>query len=187
MSEVTDQDIAGASPAKSPFEGGVSATSAEEEIPNVSADEQAEYDRAADGLSDMLHQNEEMSTKITDGLLKEDPIGSTIQAATIVIQQLDERIDMDSAVIPQITSDTVEMLVELGEAKGLSFTGRQVQQVMGGTWEAVMIMFGGEDESINEDYATMTQGMGQAEIEDSMASYQQLTNEGDGAGELNNG
>lgn len=187
--QVSDQDIANASPEPTAIDAAKQAAEAPdgEEMPNATPEEQAEYERVFDGLSDMLYENDQMSKSISGSLMQEDPMGSTIQAALVTIQQLDERLDMDEIVIPQITQDTTEMIMELGEAKGLQYTGRQAQQILAGVWEGVMIMFGGEDETINEDYAAITEGMSEAEINDSMATYQKLLSEGTGAGEMEMG
>jgi hypothetical protein len=156
----------------------------EEETPNVTNDEQAEYQRVAEGMGDMLYRDDKMSNAVEQMLNPDDKMGSTIQAGVILMQQLDDRLDMDGLVVSQVTQDMSNGLMEIGEAKGLQFTPREMQQVTAGIWEGVMAVWGGEDETMNEDYATVTEGMAPEEIEEAKASYQQLLNEGTGAGEM---
>ena len=105
----------------------------------------------------------------------------------MTIKELDERLDLDDEVIASIAENASTMLMDLGDAKGLEYTGREQQQVMGGIWEGVMMLFGGEDETLQADYGELTQGMGQPEIDDAMNTYERLVREGSGAGEMTRG
>ena len=156
-----------------------------EEAPNVSQALQQEYEQATEGLGDMLYRDQKTSDAFDKMLLEEDPIGTTIQASLIAIQQLDQRLDLDEGVFQAVTQDAVNMLMELGEAKGLEYSGREAQQITAAVWEGVMQMVGGDDETIAEDYGTITQGMNEGQINDAMSTYKQLLSEGSGMGEQN--
>lgn len=124
-------------------------------------EEQAEYERAVTALHTVLYENEGTSQGIVDMLQPEDKVGSTAKAAILVIQQLDEKLDMGETVIPEITLDVADRIIELAErGKGMEFSEKETQAVVGATWEGVMELFGVDESS----YEELTQGMSDEEI-----------------------
>ncbi len=154
---------------------------------NVTDEEQTEYERASEALGDMLYRNEKTADAIEQMILPEDKMGSIIQAGILLMKDLDERLDLDLVVVSQITEDLVGGMFDIAEAKGMQYTGREAQQVLSGVWEGVMMMFGGTEETLQEDYDRVTEGLGEEEIEGAKASYQQLLDEGQGQPEMMNG
>lgn len=124
-------------------------------------EEEAEYKRSLEALHTVLYANEGTSQAVVDMLQPEDKIGSTVKAGVMLIQQLDEKIDMDESVIAQITMDAADRLIEMGErAKGMQYSEKEAQAVLGATWEGVMDLFGVDEGS----YEELTQGMSDKEI-----------------------
>lgn len=120
-------------------------------------EEQAEYDRALDSLHQILYEDPERSQAIADTLQPEDKVGSVTRTAVMLIKQLDEGIDLDENVIAEITVDTADRLMEIGEsAKGMTFSEKEAQAVAGATWEGVMALFGVDQDSVTEMTAGMT-------------------------------
>jgi hypothetical protein len=120
-------------------------------------EEQAEYDRALDGLHQILYEDPERSQAIADTLQPQDKIGSVTRTAIMLIKQLDEGIDLDENVVAEITVDTADRLMEIGEAsKGMTFSEKEAQAVAGATWEGVMALFGVDQDSVTEMTAGMT-------------------------------
>jgi hypothetical protein len=136
----------------------------------ASEDEQKEYERATTALSRVLYEDDNTSQALLDALHPEDKVGSVAQTALLLFKQLDEKVDFDEAVIPQVTMDIVDRLVDLGEqGKGLTFTDEEVQGALGATWEGVMQMF--ETGTSPEDLEEATQGMTDDEINEQVATY----------------
>jgi len=155
----------------------------QEEEPNVTNDEQAEYERVAEGMGDILYRDEKMSAAVEQSINADDKMGSTIQTGISLMKALDDRMDIDGIVVGQITQDLAGALMELGEAKGIQYTPRESQQILAGIWQGSMFLFAGESDAMAQDYATVTEGMGQEEIDEGNASYEALLAEGTGMGE----
>ena len=127
----------------------------------ASPEEQQEYEKALSALHTVLYSNEGTSQAIVDMLQPQDKVGSVAKAGILVVQQLDEKIDLDESVFAEITMDIADRLIEMGErAKGMEFSEKESQAVMGATWEGVMELYG-IDESAYEE---LTQGMSPEEL-----------------------
>jgi hypothetical protein len=109
----------------------------------ASANEQEEYDRAMQALYTVLYQNEKTAKAVADQLNAEDKVGSVTRAGILLIKSLDERISMDEEIIPQMTREVADSLIEIAEAKGVpEFAEGEVKAVLGSMWEGVMAVFG---------------------------------------------
>lgn len=159
--EAVDQARAAANPA-GPITG------PEEE---ATPEEQANYERALDGLHQILYEDPERSKAIADTLQPNDKVGSIVKTGVMLIKQLDEKLDLDQNVIAEITVDTADRLMELGEAsKDMTFSEKETQAIAGATWEGVMALFGMDDESVRD----MTSGMSPEEIKGLEAQHKQF-------------
>ena len=124
---------------------GVAAFQPDLQIPTEKAteDEEREYQRVSGALDKVLYEEDKLVDSIMKQLDPNDKIGSTTKATALLIQQLDERVDMDEIVIPQITMDAVDAVAELAENRhNMQFSEQDMQATLGATWEAVMAMFG---------------------------------------------
>lgn len=147
--------------------------------PNVSAEEQQEYERVAKPMYATLYDNERTSEAIVSMLSAEEKVGSVARAALMVIKQLDERLDMAEVVVATITMDAVDELLQIAEAAlDTEYSEAEAQQALAATWEGVMILFGG-DGAIAEDYERVTQGMSEKQIVRAQAMAQSLLEEGE--------
>lgn len=148
----------GAALAKDAVNRGGGAAAGEEA---ASPEEEEAYKSALGALHTVLYSNEGTSQAVVDMLQPEDKIGSTVKAGVMLIQQLDEKIDMEESIIAQITMDTADRLIEMGErAKGMEFSEKESQAVMGATWEGVMEIFGVDEGS----YEELTQGLSEKDV-----------------------
>lgn len=152
--------------------------SAAEDSEAATPEEQQEYDKAMDALYMVLYQNEKTSQAVEDQLNAEDKVGSVVRAGLLVIKALDQKIQMDEAVIPQMTREVADSLVEMAEAKGIPpFTDGEAKAVLGAMWEGVMQVFGFDEEQAKE----LTEGMSPEELQQSEDQYQQFLSEAGGA------
>lgn len=138
-------------------------------------EEQAEYERAVGALSKVLYENDQTSSAIVRQLVPEERIGSVAKASMLIIQQLDDKFDFDETVIPELTQETVDRVIDLFENSKLDdeFTEQEAQAALGATWEGVMEMYG-----IDEDqYAEMTAGMSQEDFKGFENEYKQYLGE----------
>ncbi len=109
--------------------------------------QQAEYERAMKALAQVLYQNDKMASAMVDQIVPDDKIGSTTKASLMLIQQMDEKLQMDESVVAQFSVEVVERLTELAEARhNMQYGDRELQVIMGAVWEGVQAMFGMEQQ-----------------------------------------
>jgi DNA gyrase/topoisomerase IV subunit A len=124
----------------------------------ASSREQAEYERAIKAMERILFAEDRLADAIMKQIDPNDKVSSTTKATALLIQQLDEKIDMDETIIPQVTMDAVDTVTELAEARyGVSFNEQEVQATMGATWESVMAMFGVDEADYNSLRAELSE------------------------------
>lgn len=134
----------------------------------ASPEEQEEYDQAISALHKVMYSNEGTSQALVDMLQPSDKVGSTTKASILLIQQLDEKLDMDESIIAEITMDVADRMIEMAErAKGMSFSEKETQAVAGATWEGVMELFGVDE----GDYEEMTRGLSEQDIAAQTKTY----------------
>lgn len=105
--------------------------------------ETREYERVAGAMQRALYEEDGIADAVMKQLDPNDKISTATKAAALLIQQIDEKLDMDEIVIPQITQDAVTMITELAENRfGIEYSEQDEQATLGATWESVMAMFG---------------------------------------------
>jgi len=147
-----------------PSEKAYSPGANEANVPTEAAtqDEEREYQRVSGALDKVLYEEDKLVDSIMQQLDPNDKIGSTTKATALLIQQLDERVDMDEIVVPQITMDAVDAVSELAENRhNMQFSEQEIQATLGATWEAVMAMFGVDQKELDRFKAGF-QGQGNA-------------------------
>ena len=113
--------------------------------------EEKEYKRIHSALQKVLYQQDTIADAVMKQLDPNDKISTTTKAATLLVQQLDEKLDMDEVVIPQITMDAVEVVAELAENRyGLTYSEQDMTAALGATWEGVMAIFGVDEREYNQ-------------------------------------
>lgn len=141
---------------------------------DATPEEQAEHDRAIQALSIVLYKDERTSNAVVQQLSPKDKIGSVAKAAMMTVSQLDEQFDFDEVVIPELTLETVDRIVELYETvHGDEFSEKEAQAAVGAAWEGVMNAYGIEE----ADYAELTAGMSDEEFGQHEANYKQFLGE----------
>lgn len=115
----------------------------------ASPEEQAEYERAMKALSRVLYANNKTAKAIVDQIDPNDKVGSTTKASLLLLQQLDQKIQMDQVVIPEITREATSRVMELAETRyGMEYGGREAQVILGSVWEGVLQMFGADPQEM---------------------------------------
>jgi hypothetical protein len=137
----------------------------------ASPEEQAEYERAVEALGKVLYEDDRTSAGIVKQLSPQEKVGSVAKASALVVQQLDMKFDFDEVIIPQLTEETVDRVIDLYEnVHGEEFGEQEVQGALGATWEAVMQMYGIDEEG----YADFTQGMSEEDFRGYEKQYKQF-------------
>ncbi len=140
---------------------------------DATSGEQAEYDRAMDALGQVLYSNEKISNSIVDQIDPEDPVGSTAKVSMLLIQQLDQKVDLDEVVVADITQETVSRIMELAEARhGIEYDDRDAQAILGATWEGVSEMFGVDE----ADHAELVNSVGSERLGPLKAQHEAALN-----------
>jgi hypothetical protein len=132
-------------------------------------EEQGEYEQALAAMHIVMYGNEKSSDKIVDMLQAEDKIGSTAKAGMMVISQLDAKLDLNEDIIAELTGDVANNMVELAEqGKGFQYSEKELQAVLGSTWEGVMQIYGVDE----NQYAGFTEGMSDEQMTGYQSEYQ---------------
>lgn len=135
-------------------------------------EEQAEYERAQGGLSKILYENVDTSGAVIDMLQPEAKVESVTQAAVMTITNLDKQMDLNENVFAELTRETVDRIVDLGEqTKGIVYTDDDVRKALGATWEAILNIYGDPD-TAQQDLEELTQGMSDDDMSSQVQQYQ---------------
>ena len=135
--------------------------------------QQAEYERAMRALAQVLYQNDKMAAAMVDQIIPDDKVGSTTKASLMLIQQLDEKLQMDESVVAQFSVEVVERLTELAEARhNIQYGDRELQVIMGSVWEGVQQMFGMEQ----QDAEALIAGIGGEGVSDLKQQHEAFYN-----------
>lgn len=136
-------------------------------------EEQAEYERVMNQLGQILYGKENVARSVLKMINPEMKIDGAVKASLMLISKLDEMTQMADVVVPQVTGDTVSMVIDMAqEGKGVTFDEREAQQAAAATWEGVMEMFGVDE----EDYMGLASGMSKEEAAGHQQYYQELLN-----------
>ncbi len=139
----------------------------------ASPEEQQEYGRAMQALAKLLYSSDEIANAIVDQIQPEDKISSTAKVSMLVVQQLDQKIQMDESVVSTVTMEAVERIIELSEARhGIEYGEREMQVIMGSVWEGVQEMFGMEQ----QDAEAMMAGIGDDGLAQLKGQYEGFLN-----------
>lgn len=123
--------------------------------------EQREYERAVNALGNILYSNEQGTTAILKQLTPQEKVGSIAKASILTIQQLDKKYDFDEVVIPALTQETVDRIIDLYENQhGEELSDVEAQRAFGAAWEGVMELYGADE----SDYAELTAGMSEEDF-----------------------
>lgn len=121
--------------------------------------ENKEYERALAALEKILYESDEIGNSIMAQIDPNDKIGTTTKASILTVNQLDDQIDLDEIVIPQITQDVVDRISELAENRfGMEYDERELQATLGATWEGVMEMFGVDEADFQQLAGSFDEG-----------------------------
>jgi len=137
-------------------------------------EEQAEYERAVKALETVMYGNDQISRAIVDQLNAENKIDSVVKASLLLLKQLDEKLNFDQVIIPQLVQEIADRVVEMAErVKDIEFSDKDIQAVIGATWEGAMAIYGVEE----SDYAELTAGMTDADKQGYQGQYNKFLGE----------
>lgn len=149
-----------------------------EDAPNVTGDEQAEYDRGMAAVMAMIHKDPKGQKGIIDSLDPQNPVGSVANASVTVITTLDEKIDLLEDVIMPLLEETVPLVAEIGiKSKKIQISPKQIEQALATGTEMLMDHYGVDEES----YQEVASGV---DPQQASATYDQTLNGGE---EVQNG
>jgi len=127
----------------------------------ASAAEEEELVRAREALERILYDSDELSNSLMGQINAEDKIGTTTKATVLLINQIDDKIDLDESIIAPFTMEAVDRLAELAETRhGFEYSEQELQATLGATWEGVMTMFGVDE----NDYKRFVSGIGEEQM-----------------------
>lgn len=102
-------------------------------------EEQQSYEEAMEMIMQMLYVDDKTSATIMDMIQPNAKVDSIVKASVLIIQQVDQKLDLDQAVIPELVMDVPDRLIELAETgKGMTFNDGELKAILGATQEMVM-------------------------------------------------
>lgn len=166
--DVAPGDVSANTPDVDPVTDGVNIRT---KMSDATDDEQKEYRKALQALSQVLYSNNKTNATIMQALssTRTDKIDPIAKTGILLIKQLDDQIDLDESVVAQFTQDVTERLIELAEARyEVDYSPVEYQQALGTTWEGVMASFGVEE----ADYKRFTESMAPEDMVTAKRAYQ---------------
>ncbi len=107
--------------------------------------QQKEYERAIRAMAKVLYGNDKTANSIVDQIRPDDLVGTTVKVTALFLKELDRAINMDVAVVSEVTRESVERIAELAEARHqTTYSTQDMERVLGATWETVQSMWGNE-------------------------------------------
>lgn len=132
----------------------------------ASPEEQAEYERAIKAAQKVIYENDGTSDAVIQMVQPDNKVESTVTATLLLLHQLDSKLNLDENVIAQFTQDLADMVIDVAEAAhGIQYSERELQEVLGATWENVMEMYGADEDDYNAFMDTMSPEQQQAQGE----------------------
>ena len=117
------------------------------QMEQATPEEQQEYERAMKAMSAAIYGNDKIADAIVNQIKPDDKVSSTAKASIMFVQQLDEQIQLDEAVVAEVTQEATSRLMELAESRhGIEYGGREQQVILGAAWEGVQSLFGMDEQ-----------------------------------------
>ena len=114
-------------------------------LADASPEQQKEYERAIRAMAKVLYGSDKTANAIVDQITPKDLVSSTVKVTALFIKELDRKINMDVAVVSEVTRESVERIAELAEARHqVEYKTQDMEQVLGAVWESVQSMWGNE-------------------------------------------
>ncbi len=124
-------------------------------------------------LAQVLYGNPKTSNAIVDQIDPQNKVDTTSKTSMLFIQQLDEKVDFDEAVVAQITEEAVTRIMELAEARhGMNYDEREAQMIIGTTWEGIQELFGMDEAGHSE----LVKGVGSEKLPQLKEQYEAALN-----------
>lgn len=137
-----DQDTGQAGSPADDTGGGPAAAQDLRSIP-AKPKQQEEYNRANQALYQTLYQNQGAGNAVVKGIQPARKIDSTVRICTLLVDQLDKKLNLDQAIILPFTKDVCAHVMDIAEqVKQIQFSDDEANAVLGSTLQAVMHIFG---------------------------------------------
>lgn len=134
-------------------------------------------DEAARGIQAVgkaLYEDNEMSDKLLAMIDEKEKVGSTAQAAIMVVTEMDKQMDVAEPAIASIAVFAADRIMELAEAdarQGVKYSDMEAKQVMMTTMEGILMAYGVTPErqaEASSDLSEAERGEHQATYEDTL-------------------
>lgn len=148
------------------------------ETPNVTGEEQQEYERGLSACVKMLHGDAKSQMAIVERIDPTNPVGSLAEIIVMVITTVDDKIDLGEDTILPLAEELVDLVIEVATASGRvkSVSSKQAEQILGTATELLIDHYGADEESFQEVAGGLS-----ADQEKELASQYQTSLSGEGA------
>lgn len=120
------------------------------------SEEQKQMDSYIGALYTVLYSNEGTSRAFLDQLKPENKVDSVTKACVLLIRQLDEKLNFNTDLIPSFTIVVVDQATDIADrVKQFGFTDKELQAVLGATYESVLHIFGISPQAAQQKLSTI--------------------------------
>lgn len=145
------------------------------DAPNVTGEEQKEYERGMAAVMQVIHGDEKGQRAIIGRLDPQNAVGSVAETSANVIFTVDEKIDLNENVIMPLLEELVPLVAEIGQkSKKIQISPKEIEQALATATELVLDNYGVDEEG----YAEAAAGVDGAQAEQ---TYINTLNGGEGA------
>lgn len=176
--ETPDQAAEGAESPDDGDQGPSKGSASQGAVPNPQ--DQQMYDQAVRTLYAIIYKD----PKVTQNLIamvqpRPHTVDSIAKASAILVQQVDKKINLDPIILPQLTMDAVDQLIDITErVKGVQISDGDAKAALGATFEIVAHM-NGIDPNVAKQ---MLQAVSPQLQQRAQQMYSQTLQEGNAAG-----
>jgi len=140
-------------------------------------EENQELERAFGAVSEALFGNDKSHKAMVNKMDPQDKVGSAASVSTLLITEVDKKINIDEGVIAGLVPPTVDAVIETFEkARQVEFSDTETTQALATTMEAVLATYGVDPESyeafLQEQGLDNEEALGKAE-----GAYKGMLNE----------
>lgn len=107
---------------------------------------QAALSKGAEGVAAALYKNEKIRDSVVGMISAEDKVGSTAKATTMMLSNLNKKLQLPERIMPALTTLAADEVMQLAEATGVEYSEQEAKQVLMTATEIVLNSYGVDPE-----------------------------------------
>lgn len=128
------------------------------ETPNVTGEEQAEYERGLAACMKLLHGDAKSQKAIIERIDPANPVGSIAEVIVMIVTTVDDKVDLlEDTIMPlaeELVNLVIEAAVESGRVKKVS--PKEAEQILATASELLVDHYGADEEDFQSVAGSLT-------------------------------